>query len=631
MNQAKEVKKFDAEVGKVLNLVINSIYTNKDIFLRELISNASDACDKLKYESLTNPESQEFNSDFKITIKIDQPNKTVVISDNGIGMNYDDLVTNLGTIANSGTQKFIDNLSANNNSSTDINLIGQFGVGFYSAFMVADSVTVLTKKCSENKSYKWHSEGKGEYTIEETDEHTSNGTTIMLHLKDSETEYLEKYRIKHIISTYSDHIAFPIELLEEDDKKELLNKASALWIRNSSDITEKEYEEFFHHVSYFPGKPWLTLHNKVEGTLQYTNLLFIPDSKPFDLYHPDRKTKVKLYINRVFISEEGNDLIPAYLRFLRGIVDSEDLPLNISRETLQHNAVLRKIKKSIVNKVLSTLKEKLTSDPKNYDAFWSNFGEVIKEGLCEHTLDEKNQILEICKFQTTTNPNAVQLITLDEYISHMTEEQKDIYYLSGDNIDSLQNNPQLEGFKKRNIPVILLQDHVDNFWVNVINEYKGKKLTSISSSNIDLNKIKKLDDDSTIKKNESNEDEHKKLIEFIKETLKDKIKDVSISSKLINSPACISVPEGSMNIRMEKFLMEQKQLKNKSLKILEINPKHPILTKVENSLSDAQEIDRNKDIIYVIYTQACLIEGETIENPSEFGTKLNSLLAKGLV
>ncbi|RST70253.1 molecular chaperone HtpG [Candidatus Aquarickettsia rohweri] len=623
---SKQIKKFDAEVGKVLSLMINSIYTNKEIFLRELISNASDACDKLRYESLDKPKLlDKSDNEFKIKIKIDSKTKELIISDNGIGMNKKDLINNLGTIANSGTQKFIEQLSS---KKSDLNLIGQFGVGFYSAFMVSDKIKVITSKAGEKEVYEWISDGKGEYSIEDSNEELKRGTKIILKIKDSESEFLESHRIRHIINTYSDHVAFPIELIQEDGKEEIINKASAIWTRNASDITEKEYEEFFNHVSHFPGKPWMTLHNKVEGTVEYTNLLFIPDSKPFDLFHPDRKTRVKLYIKRVFISEEGNELIPSYLRFLRGVVDSEDLPLNISRETLQHNKIVQKIKTSIIKKVLSNLKTKAEKEPKEYLNFWKNFSEVLKEGLCESTIEEKKLLLDICKFNSTLSENN-DLISLDQYIERMGSNQNEIYFLNGNNIDALRTHPQLEGFKKRGIEVLLLTDHVDNFWINVVHQYKDKNFKSITNEKIDLNKIKKIDDENKTENINKDSEKNTKLINFVKEILKKKIKDVIISSKLVSSPACISTAEGGMNLRMEKFLIEQNQLHSKSAKVLEINPNHPIFKKIVSSLlNNNKDTELNKNLIEVVYGQACLIEGDSLDNPSEFAHKLNSLLEK---
>ena len=628
MKSDKQIKKFDAEVGRVLNLMINSIYTNKDIFLRELISNASDACDKLRYQSINNQSLIGEDAEFAIEVQVNKQEKTITVSDNGVGMSKEDLINNLGTIAHSGTQKFLEQFT--NNKKANLQLIGQFGVGFYSAFIVAEQVSVITKKAGEKDTYLWASDGKGEYSIEKASEDYPRGTKIVLKIKDTEEEFLEPYRIRHIVHTYSDHVEFPIKLIDNENKKEVINKASAIWMRNVSEITEKEYEEFFKHVSHFPGKPWMTLHNKVEGIVEFTNLLFIPDSKPFDLFHPDRKTRVKLYIKRVFISEEGNDLIPPYLRFLRGIVDSEDLPLNISRETLQNNQIVKKIRKSIVKKVLNSLKDKAEKDPQEYTKFWNNFSEVIKEGLCESTLEEKELLLEICRFHSTHSQK--DLVSLNEYIDKMIDGQKEIYFVNGDNLASLRRHPQLEGFKKRGIEVLLLTDHVDNFWTNVVHKYKDRELKSISSKNINLNEIKNIQEKNEIKDKKSEENidkKHDQLIRLIKDILKDKVNDVIISSKLIDSPACIAISEGGLNLRMEKFLIEQKQLNSKSGRILEINPTHPIFKKISNSISkDDTETKLNKDLIDVIYTQACLIEGAAIENPSEFAFKLNSLLEK---
>ncbi len=372
----------------------------------------------------------------------------------------------------------------------------------------------------------------------------------------------------------------------------------------------------------------MTLHKKVEGTVEYTNLLFIPDSKPFDLFHPDRKTRVKLYIKRVFISEEGNELIPSYLRFLRGVVDSEDLPLNISRETLQHNKIVQKIKTSIIKKVLSNLKTKAEKEPKEYLNFWKNFSEVLKEGLCESTIEEKKLLLEICKFNSTLSENN-DLISLDQYIERMGSNQNEIYFLNGNNIDALRTHPQLEGFKKRGIEVLLLTDHVDNFWINVVHQYKDKNFKSITNEKIDLNKIKKIDDENKTENINKDSEKNTKLINFVKEILKKKIKDVIISSKLVSSPACISTAEGGMNLRMEKFLIEQNQLHSKSAKVLEINPNHPIFKKIVSSLlNNNKDTELNKNLIEVVYGQACLIEGDSLDNPSEFAHKLNSLLEK---
>lgn len=608
-------KSFTAEVEKVLKLVIHSIYTNKDIFLRELISNASDACDKLRYERLQD-NNLGTTQDLKITILIDKLRRMLVVKDNGIGMDEEDLVNNLGTIANSGTQKFLAQSAAN---QSRVELIGQFGVGFYSAFMVADFVTVCSRKANSEKTFVWQSNGKNGYTISEAPLERSldtSGTVIELQLNNENLGFLEKYKIQHIIKTYSDHISFPIELIEEDGKVAIINSSSALWIRAVNTIDKEQYEEFYHSISHMPDKPWLILHNKVEGNLTYTNLLFIPTNKPFDLFRPHAKSRVKLYVKRVFITDEGVNLIPPYLRFLCGVIDSEDLPLNISRETIQDNLTISKIRKSIVKRILTTLQKKANEEIQDYEKFWSNFGEVLKEGLCEGAFEDKELLLEICRFYTLKSQD--KTISLSNYVMDMVEGQNDIYYLVGNNIKALANHPQLQGFKERNIDVILLTDHVDDFWVTVINQYKNYALKSVISSEIDLNKIQHIDTQ------EKHEGDEQKIINYMKSLLQDRVRDVRVSTKLTNNPVCLVIPEGAMNIRMEKMLIEQKQLNKRSLKILEINPTHDVFKKlagyIDNDPSKAQVI------VDILFNQACILEGEVLENPYEFVNSLNKFL-----
>lgn len=612
-----EVKKFDAEVGKVLQLMIHSLYTNKDIFLRELISNASDACDKLRYQSIEKPEIA--SSDLKIEVLINKDAGTVTVRDNGIGMSKQDLIDNLGTIASSGTQKFINQISEN--PKADVSLIGQFGVGFYSAFMVGDNITVITTKAGTDDTYQWQSNGQGEYSIAKAEEKHPAGTSIIIKLKDSEVEYLEKYRLRHIISTYSDHISFPIELTDENGKMEKVNTASALWTRPKSEITDEQYNEFYHHVAHQPDTPWLRIHNKVEGTLEFTNLLYIPSTKPFDLFHPDRKSRVKLYVKRVFITDEGVKLIPTHMRFLRGVVDSEDLPLNISRETLQHNAVIDKIRKSVVKKVLSELKAKAKDDEKSYNQFWQNFGEVMKEGLCEGAMEDKEQLLEVCRFNST---KADSMTSLDDYILRMLDTQEQIYYITGDNLDALKKHPQLEGFAKRGIEVLLLADHVDDFWVHVISQYKNKELVSINSASIDLDTIKKVD------REEKEVKENKSVTEYIQKVLGEQVKEVRVSTKLVDSPSCIAIPQGAMSIRMEKYLIDQKQLKVASAKILEINMEHPIVQKIAADVEQSNASSNTEDLVYIIYDQACVLEGENLKDPQGFMKRLNKIISQSI-
>ncbi|NRA73911.1 MAG: molecular chaperone HtpG [Rickettsiales bacterium] len=624
-----EKLKFSAEVDKLLHLMIHSIYTNKDIFLRELISNASDACDRLKYEATKNSEIS-YKSPLKIKIQADSQRRELIIEDNGIGMSKEELKDNLGSIAKSGTQNFIQKLSGE--SSKDLQMIGQFGVGFYSAFMVAEEVTVISKKVNTKEIWQWCSKGDGEFTlsIPETKLDSDHGTKIILKLKEDEQGYLEYVRIDNIIRTYSDHISVPIEFIEIKDGKEevkVLNSSSALWTRNKSEIKEEAYNEFYKQVSLSPDTPWMILHNKSEGVVEYTNLLFIPSSKPFDLFHPDRKTRIKLYIRRVFINDEGIDMVPPYLRFLRGIVDSDDLPLNISRETLQHNKILAKVKQSIISRILSELGKKLTGDKDSYLKFWENFGAVFKEGLCEASTDQE-KILNLCLFKSS---KLGKLITLQEYVDNMQPGQDTIYYISGDNSDSLVNHPQLEKFKDKKIDVLLFTDHVDNFWVNVINKYKDTNLTSVTRANIDLDKINsedKSNKDSQDKSSQISEEDKTKLVQYFKDVLKDVVKDVRISKKLSNSPVCLAVDEGSLDIKMEKFLIEQGQLKSSSMKVLEINPDHIIIQTILKGITENKTDKFTNNVAKMLFEQACIVEGEDINDSLGFSKRLNEIIIK---
>lgn len=613
----QETKKFDAEIGKVLNLMIHSLYTNKEIFLRELISNSSDACDKLRYLSQTNSDLLNGDSNLSINISINQGDKTITIRDNGIGMNRDDLNENLGTIAHSGTQRFFQQLSGD--QKKDNQLIGQFGVGFYSAFMIADKVVVTSRKAGEDKVYSWSSDGQGEYTIADSDRDFSRGTEIILHLKKDEEQFLDHFKIKHIITSYSDHVAVPIYFTDQDNTPVKVNSSAAIWTRSKSEITEDEYNDFYQKVSYATDKPWLTIHNKNEGLVEFTNLLFVPSSKTFDLFHPDRKSRVKLYIKKVFIADEKIDLIPAYLRFLRGVVDSNDLPLNISRETLQHNVVLEKIKQSITKKILAELKKQKETNFEQYLEFWNNFGGVLKEGLCE-VMSDHEKLLEVCVFRSALHD---KMISLDEYIANCKDENKTIYYLSGENAEKLRHNPQIEGFLSKNIDVLLFTDTVDDFWVNVNSKYKDVDIKSVTRSDINLNDKKKTD-----KEKKDAEKDLQELVQYFKSTLGNLVKDVKISKKLQSTPSCLAVADGAMDIRMERYLIEQKQLAKSSAKILEINPNHKIIEKINSQLNDDSKKSENQDLIFMLHDQACIIEGEPVSDAASFSKRLNSLFDK---
>ena len=602
--------------------MIHSLYTNKEIFLRELISNSSDACDKLRYLSLTNSDLIKDDHEFKIKLSVDMDKRTLTISDNGIGMNRADLIDNIGTIARSGTQGFLSKLTGD--SSKDFQLIGQFGVGFYSGFMVADEIEVLSHKAGEAETWQWRSKGDGEYSLKQVENSDlSRGTSIILHLKHGEDDFLDKFRLRHIVKIYSDHIAFPIEFISAEGQVEVFNSASAIWLRPKNEITEQQHNEFYKQVAHLPDDPWHIIHNKNEGMVEYTNLLYIPSNKPFDLFNPDRRTKIKLYIKKVFIGDEGLDLAPAYLRFLHGVVDSEDLPLNISRETLQHNNSLEKIRKSITKRVINELKTKLEKEPEAYNNFWNNFGAVIKEGLCESIpLEEKEKLLEICLFRSALND---KLISLDQYIANMKEGQENIFFLSSDSIEKAKNSPQLEGFLKHNIDVLLFVDTVDDFWVSVVNSYKEKEMKSVTRSGIELDKI--LQPKSENEAPQELTDQNQALVDFFKKTLASLVMDVKISGKLVDSPVCLTIAEGAMDIRMERYLKDQKQLGKTSAKILEINSEHPIINKIKQEMSKADS-NLAEELVHILFDQACIMEGEPVASLSDFSRRVTALLTR---
>ena len=624
---------FDVEVGKILNLMINSLYANKDVALRELVSNASDACDKMRYLIAQNSEIAD--DELKITITTNKEKKQLIIVDNGIGMNKEDLIENLGTIAKSGTENFIKSLTGD--KQKDVQLIGQFGVGFYSSFMIAKSVEVISKKYNEEITWHWQSEGAAQFSINESDEKImSRGTKIILHLKDDAKDFVDRFHIKHVVQTYSDHINFKIDFIPENieagAKIETLNSASALWKKSKDQISSEQYQNFYKHISHLPGEPYLTLHNNVEGAVSYTNLLFIPSSKPFDLFHPDRKTSVKLYVKRVFISEELG-LVPACMRFIRGLIDSDDLPLNISRETLQHSVVIDKIRKNVVNKILSELKKKANEDEEKYLEFWNNFGAVLKEGLCESS-EFREKILDICRFYSSKSPD--KYITLSQYLERVKPNQDKIYFLTGESVEKIKSSPQLEIFLKKDVEVLYLIDAVDEFWVTVALPYKDKEFQSINRHDVDLENIeKKIEDNNENDDNESKEVEESKditnskyqdLLDFIKNTLGDKIQEARISKKLTDSPVCLAVDSRAMDIRLERYLLEQKQLNSASAKILEINPNNKIIKKLNKNFQIDDLKDDVKDSIKTLFDLACIIEDEPIKDSKDFSKRLQKLM-----
>lgn len=617
---AEEKLSFQAEVAKLLDIVVHSLYSNPEIFLRELISNASDACEKLRYQSLTDAALLEGNKDFTIKLIPDKDNKTLTIIDNGIGMNRAELVDNLGTIAKSGTAAFLAQAKADNKA--ELAQIGQFGVGFYSAFMVADQVEVITRKAGETHGWRWRSDGKGEFTIaEEAD--VARGASIKLHLREDKLEFLESYRLTNIVKTYSDHIALPV-ILVEDGKENTVNSASALWTRPKAEITSEQYKEFYHHVAHAYDEPWATLHYKAEGAIEYTSLLFIPSQKPFDLFSPERKQQVKLYVNRVFITDDCAELLPPYLRFLRGVVDSHDLPLNVSREMLQHNPVLAKMRSGIVKKVLAEIKAKSEAEDGNFSAFWEAFGAVLKEGIYED-FERRDDILALCRFRSTFSDTP---ITLASYIERMKEGQDAIYMITGDDLARLRQSPQLEGFIAKGIEVLLLTDPIDEFWPGAVAQFQDKKFRSVAQGSADLSAIKgeeKPDD-----KPKAEAPAMDQLIAACKLVLGEQVKDVRASDRLTESAVCLVADDGDMGIHLEKLLRQHQGSNARPPRILELNPSHALIRHLANQAGETDAAARLGDKIWLLFDQARIIEGETPADPQAFAKRLSSLLEMGL-
>lgn len=607
-------QKFKTEVSKLLDIVINSLYSEKYIFLRELISNASDACDKLRYYALMNPGIAKDNGAFKITITPNAEENTLTISDNGIGMNKDDLINHLGTIAKSGTADFVRN--AKDNGSV-VDLIGKFGVGFYSAFMVADKVEVITKRAGEEQAYKWISDGVDGFEISDT-ERDKFGTDIKLFLKDDAKDYVDTIYLRHIIRTYSDHISYPIVLDLGKAGEETVNTGSALWTKNKAEITDEQYNDFYHHISRNFDTPWMRLHFKAEGNIEYTGLLYIPSEAPYDLFQPDRLQSLKLYVNRVFISDKVEDLMPSYLRFVKGIIDSADLPLNISREMLQQNALIAKIKNGTVSRILKELKKR-SENYDDYMVFWKNFGVAFKEGIYEDVAN-RVEVAELSRFYSTNDKE--RLTSLDEYISRVIEGQTTIYYITGDDVSTLRNNPQLEAFAAKGIEVLLLVDPIDEFWVQTLTNYKGYPIKHISQAELDL----KMERDTP----RADEGSLKKLTDFMTELFKNEVGKVEVTEKLTKSPVSLTVESGQMSIHLERLMRNhQQQTAFASTRILEINPYHPLIIRLADSMFEPSEKTRIEEICRLLLDQAKIAEGEAISDSSFFSEKLSEYIMNG--
>ena len=613
----KQTHEFQTEVSQLLNLMIHSLYSNKEIFLRELVSNASDAIDKLKFESLSNEKLLEGKQEPSIHIDVDKDSGTITIRDNGIGMTQDEVMENIGTIANSGTRKYLESLDKN--QTQDSNLIGQFGVGFYSAFIVSNTVTLLSRKAGDDKANgtKWTSKGKGEYSIE-TVELEDYGTTVILDVKKAESEFLDGFRLRGIVSKYSDHITVPIMMVipsEEDETEivyETINKATAFWMQDKKELSQTDYDEFYKSLTYDFDGPLTQIHNRVEGKLDYTSLLYIPKKAPFDMWEPKRKGGVKLYAKRVFIMEGNEELLPQYLRFIKGVIDTADLSLNVSREILQGSKVVDTIKKASVKRILSELEKMSKNKPEDYAAFWNEFGMVIKEGVVEDFAN-KDKISNLLRFSSTASDSSDQTVSLKDYIGRMNKDQKNIYYVTADNYDAAKGSPHLEIFKQKDIEVLLLSDRVDEWLVANFGEFEELSLKSIAKGDLD-----DLDSKEDKKKKEKTVKDYEKVISKAQEILDNQVKEVKVSSRLSESPSCLVADENELGGNMERIMKSLGQDVPETKPILEINPNHPLVMKLKTKIDD--------DIVKVLFDQAVLSEGGQIKEPAEFVKRMNKLM-----
>ncbi|MEO7577786.1 MAG: molecular chaperone HtpG [Massilia sp.] len=629
----KETLGFQAEVKQLLQLMIHSLYSNKEIFLRELISNASDAADKLRFEAINNDALYGNDHELKIKVTFDKDAKTITISDNGIGMSRDEVISHLGTIAKSGTKEFFGKLSGD--QQADAALIGQFGVGFYSGFIVADRIIVNTRRAGAFASdgVRWESRGEGDYSVESI-EKTSRGTDVVLHLRAGEEELLSSWKLKSIIRKYSDHISLPILMQKDEwdeekketvlkDEFETVNQASALWARSKADVTAEQYDEFYKHVSHDFQPPLTYTHNRVEGRSEYTQLLYVPSHAPFDLWDRNKRGGIKLYVKRVFIMDDAEQLMPAYLRFIKGVIDSNDLPLNVSREILQESRDVKVIREGSTKRVLGMLEELANADEQEkkdkYTTFWTEFGQVLKEGIGEDATN-KDRIAKLLRFASTANDSADQNTSFEAYIGRMKEGQDKIYYVAGDNYVAAKNSPHLEIFRKKGVEVLLLTDRVDEWMLSFLTEFEGKELVSVAKGGLDLGG---LEDEAEKKQHEETEGSYKDLVEKMKAALGDKAKDVRVTFRLTDSPACLVADENELSGNLLRMLKAAGQSAPESKPILEINPEHPLVTRLKNQDADSP---RFGDWSHILFDQALLAEGGSLADPATFVKRLNEML-----
>ena len=624
-----ETLAFQAEVTKLLQIVANSLYSRKEVFLRELISNASDACDRLRYEAITNPALAADDPEFKVVLTPDAKARTLTIADNGIGMTRQDLVDNLGTIARSGSAAFAEELAKTKGDGTDeekgkrdddVALIGQFGVGFYSAFIVADKVEVTSRRAGQSEAWRWTSDGKGSFTIAEADR-AGRGTTIVLQLRTDQAEFADPDRLRTIVKAHSDHIGLPVMLAGGKDGEETLNAASALWTRARKDVTEEQYKEFYQHVAHAFDEPWLTIHTRAEGRLEYVTLLFVPSTRPPDLFHVERKAAVRLYVRRVFVTDNAEGLLPSYLRFLRGVVDTEDIALNVSREMLQHDPVLARIGTAVVTKVLSELEKKADKDADAYAKFWETFGAVLKEGIYED-IGRREQLLKLTRFRTTAGD---KLTSLAEYVGRVKDKQDAIYYITGDDAAALKSSPHLEGFLARGYEVLLLSDAVDEFWIPSVGMYEGKRFVSVAQGAASLGPAPETD-----KKDAVDAGELAVLLALLKQSLGTRVKDVRVSDRLTDSAVCLVADERDMPRHLARMLKAQGQLKDGVASILEINPQHALIRTLVAVAKDSAQRVQIDDVGRLLLDQAMIREGDPPADPADFARRLSDVMTRAL-
>ncbi len=629
----KETFGFQAEIKQLLDLMIHSLYSNKEIFLRELISNASDAADKLRFEALSDDALFEGNAELKIGVEVDKDARTITVYDNGIGMNREEVADNIGTIAKSGTKDFFKNLSGD--QAKDSQLIGQFGVGFYSSFIIADKVTLITRKAGMGTEHgvRWESAGDGQYSLENI-ERAERGTEVILHLREGEDDLLDDWKVRNIVTKYSDHIVIPVVMkketpvMDEEGKEteattieeETVNSTQALWQRNKSDIKDEEYNEFYKHIAHDFEDPMLTVHSRVEGSLEYTSMMFIPNRAPFDLWDRNNRQGIKLYVRRVFIMDDSEHLLPPYLRFVRGVIDSNDLPLNVSREILQNNKQIDQMRNGTVKKILSALEGIAKNDEEKYNKFWNEFGKVLKEGVLDDT-SNKERIAKLLRFSSTHDDKLEPAIKLEDYVSRMQEGQDKIYYITTESFAASKNSPHLEIFRKKGIEVLLLHEQIDEWLVSHLNEFDGKPLQSITKGDLDLGS---LEDEEEKKQAEKATEELKPFVERIQEALGEKVKEVKITHRLTNSPACLVADAHAMDASLERMLKAAGQSIPSSAPVLEINPEHVLVQKIK----DEPDEDLFKDWVSILFDQAMLSEGGQLEDPTAFVTRMNAMFMK---